>query len=151
MVALDRNVISKQTNKGKALEDLEDRIVLLETAVDSPVVKALVDNTLTVLFTKSLADGDAVGGFVDYKVKATDGVDTQSVKGRLQWSAVRKGATISFTLGPPAQIIAQSDNTKTLDVTFSAAQAAGVFSFKVTVDSSLVVTAESISYTRQDF
>ena len=104
------------------------------------------DNTATAMFSVANADGNAVGGYINYTVEVTDGTDIQLESGTFTFAAVNK-ATETWTTDADKGTFSQVVSGGTLAVTW-AVDTATADTMKVTVlsNSSLTPTSSKVQF-----
>lgn len=112
--------------------------------------KTIVDGAATALFNVACAALAGIGGFIDFVVFASDGVDMQVIAGRAAYGAVNKAgtvtATITYTTAPEAKAVSAG----TLTLAFTAAEnPADTVEFRVQPTGSLTETTYTIEYNVQ--
>jgi len=119
---------------------LYDRIVAVGKVV------SLVNNSDTPLFSVACADGNGVGGYIDYAVEVKDGTDVQVESGIVTFSAVNK-ATETWTTDIDKGTLSSALSGSTLTVTCSLDTAtADTLKFIFKSNSGLTPTSTMLRY-----
>jgi hypothetical protein len=110
----------------------------------------LTDGSATAFLDIAIADGDMMGGAIDYTITATDTTDFQSISGSLSWAAVRKAGSpstyvcdIDEHLGTDSTAV----STGTLTDTFTCAGASDKITLNADANSSLTTPTVTMRYT----
>jgi hypothetical protein len=110
----------------------------------------LTDGSATAFLDIAIADGDMMGGAIDYTITATDTTDFQSISGSLSWAAVRKAGSpstyvcdIDEHLGTDSTAV----STGTLTDAFTCAGASDKITLNVDANSSLTTPTVTMRYT----
>ena len=107
-------------------------------------VYSLVDNTATDIFSIACADGNGLGGKIDYTVEVTDGTDLHVESGTVHFAGVNK-ATETWTSSVAevsTQAISNSGGGGSLATTW-AVDTATADTFKITLNSNSSLTPTS--------
>lgn len=120
----------------------------LNRIVINPTAKTIVDGSATALFTVPVAQGDAVGGAIDFQVYATDGTDQQMITGIAHYSSVNKAGTLTSTITYATANEAKAVSSGTLTLAFTMAETvADTVYIRVQPTGSLTETTYTITYT----
>jgi hypothetical protein len=104
-------------------------------------VHTVSNNSATAMFSIANADGNAVGGYINYTVEVTDGTDIQLESGTFTFAAVNK-ATETWTTDADKGTVSAVVSSGTLTVTW-AVDTATADTVKVTVNSNSSLTPTS--------
>jgi hypothetical protein len=108
---------------------------------------SLTNGVPTELFSFPIDADYMKAGEVTFAVYCTSGLQHQSLKGKINFSAVRKGATVTCDaqalVDDPS--FSETDATRTLAVVASATEVGGVVSINLTATSSLVPQASGLN------
>ena len=110
-------------------------------------VYSLTNNSTTNAFSVACADGNGVGGKIDYTVTVRDGTDVQTEAGVITFAAVNKAAE-TWTTDIDVGTVSSAKSASTLTVTW-ALDTATADTLKVTVNSNsgLTPTSTQLRYT----
>lgn len=112
-------------------------------------VHSINNNSATAMFSIACADGNAVGGYINYTVEVTDGTDFQVESGTFTFAAVNK-ATETWTTDADKGTFSQAVSASTLAVTW-AVDTATADTMKITVNSNSGLTPTSTKVQFQIF
>lgn len=119
---------------------------LLNRMIVNSVAKSLTSTVASGLIRISLASGTMAGGRIKWVIRATDGVDFQSISGLTTFAGVNKAGVITSTATNNATNDALAVSAGTLTTAWSTSAGAGTVDIQVTATTSLTTTTFDIQY-----